>query len=142
MVRISDFLSSELGFIIIIIIKNTLVQWQLFCPQMNTTNILQCRSDYNTTLSLFTLGSLKHQPFHVHLASVLVSLFSSEVFCKSNTIILKENDYISFPKLAHTYEKIANYGISAFYNGSLTQGIVDDIKAQGYLMLKFDSTHM
>ncbi|XP_077054039.1 glutathione hydrolase 1 proenzyme-like [Siphateles boraxobius] len=55
-----------------------------------------------------------------------------EVFCDSNNNTLKEKDIIRFPKLALTYKKIAEEGPDVFYNGSLTQTIVDDIKAAGY----------
>ncbi|XDV16848.1 hypothetical protein PO909_016373 [Leuciscus waleckii] len=56
-----------------------------------------------------------------------------EVFCNKsdNKTLLKENDTISFPKLADTYEKISEGDADVFYNGSLTQTIVDDIKAAG-----------
>uniref|UniRef100_A0A672KN37 Gamma-glutamyltranspeptidase 1-like n=1 Tax=Sinocyclocheilus grahami TaxID=75366 RepID=A0A672KN37_SINGR len=59
-----------------------------------------------------------------------LSILSSEVFCGShNKSILKENDTIRFLQLAHTYKKIAEEGPDAFYDGSLTQDILDDIKA-------------
>ncbi|XP_060787052.1 gamma-glutamyltransferase 1a isoform X2 [Neoarius graeffei] len=54
-----------------------------------------------------------------------------EVFCDANKIILKENDTIRFPRLADTYEKIAEEGADAFYNGSMAKTIVNDIKAAG-----------
>ncbi|XP_056128100.1 glutathione hydrolase 1 proenzyme-like [Rhinichthys klamathensis goyatoka] len=45
--------------------------------------------------------------------------------------ILKENDSKSFSKLATTYETIAEEGAKAFYNGSLTDNIVEDIMDAG-----------
>jgi len=66
-------------------------------------------------------------------SSVLLFLLSSEVFFDSNNP-LKENYTIRFPKLALTYEKIAEEGPDVFYDGSLTQTIVDDIKAAGYFL--------
>ncbi|XP_016118732.1 gamma-glutamyltranspeptidase 1-like [Sinocyclocheilus grahami] len=54
-----------------------------------------------------------------------------EVFCNSNNTILKENDIIRFPQLAVTYRRIAEKGPDVFYDGSLTQNIVDDINAAG-----------
>ncbi|KAG1935378.1 glutathione hydrolase 1 proenzyme-like [Pimephales promelas] len=61
-----------------------------------------------------------------------------EVFCDSNNNPLKENDIIRFPKLALTYKKIAKEGPDVFYNGSLTQAIVDDIKAAGGIITRED----
>uniref|UniRef100_A0A8C1JTG2 Uncharacterized protein n=1 Tax=Cyprinus carpio TaxID=7962 RepID=A0A8C1JTG2_CYPCA len=86
----------------------------------------------------FKIGKALAKAIKENEKDILKNAALCEVFCKSNTIILKENDYISFPKLAHTYEKIANYGISAFYNGLLTQGIVDDIKDQGGIITRED----
>ncbi|MCI4381369.1 hypothetical protein PGIGA_G00250730 [Pangasianodon gigas] len=54
-----------------------------------------------------------------------------EVFCDSNKTILRENDTIRFPRLADTYEKIAEGGPDVFYNGSMAETIVKDIKAAG-----------
>ncbi|XP_026801653.3 glutathione hydrolase 1 proenzyme isoform X2 [Pangasianodon hypophthalmus] len=54
-----------------------------------------------------------------------------EVFCDSNKTILRENDTIRFLRLADTYEKIAEGGADVFYNGSMAETIVKDIKAAG-----------
>ncbi|KAL1281464.1 hypothetical protein QQF64_000267, partial [Cirrhinus molitorella] len=61
-----------------------------------------------------------------------------EVFCGPHNSVLKENDTIRFPKLAETYKKIAEEGAEAFYNGSLTQNILDDIKAAGGIITRED----
>lgn len=62
-----------------------------------------------------------------------------EVFCGSyNKSILKENDTIRFIQLAQTYQKIAEEGPDAFYDGSLTQDILDDIKAKGGIITHED----
>ncbi|KAJ4941519.1 hypothetical protein JOQ06_011398 [Pogonophryne albipinna] len=54
-----------------------------------------------------------------------------EVFCDSQKNILKENDIVRFPKLAETYQRIAEEGPDVFYNGSMAQIIVEDIQAAG-----------
>ncbi|XP_035247677.1 glutathione hydrolase 1 proenzyme-like isoform X1 [Anguilla anguilla] len=55
-----------------------------------------------------------------------------EVFCDpSKKNILKEKDIITFPKLARTYEQLSVEGPEAFYNGTMAQNIVNDIKARG-----------
>uniref|UniRef100_A0A3B3Z648 Glutathione hydrolase n=1 Tax=Periophthalmus magnuspinnatus TaxID=409849 RepID=A0A3B3Z648_9GOBI len=54
-----------------------------------------------------------------------------KVFCDSERNILKENDIVRFPKLAETYQRIADEGPDAFYNGSMAQSIVEDIQAAG-----------
>lgn len=53
------------------------------------------------------------------------------MFCDSQQNLLKENDIIKFPKLADTYERIAEGGPDVFYNGSMAQSIVEDIQAAG-----------
>lgn len=68
-----------------------------------------------------------------HLGSSLscFPLCSSSVFCDSQKNILKENDVVRFPKLADTYQRIAEEGPDVFYRGSMAQSIVEDIQAAG-----------
>lgn len=56
---------------------------------------------------------------------------SSEVFCDSQRNILKENDIIRFPRLADTYQRIAEEGPDVFYNGPIARTIVRDVQAAG-----------
>lgn len=58
---------------------------------------------------------------------------SSEVFCDSQRNILKENDIIRFPRLADTYQRIAEEGPDVFYNGPIARTIVRDVQAAGAL---------
>uniref|UniRef100_A0A3B4XZC4 Glutathione hydrolase n=1 Tax=Seriola lalandi dorsalis TaxID=1841481 RepID=A0A3B4XZC4_SERLL len=59
-----------------------------------------------------------------------------EVFCDSQKNILKENDIVRFPKLADTYQRIAEEGPDVFYNGSMAQSIVEDIQAAGFTEIR------
>lgn len=52
--------------------------------------------------------------------------------------VFDENDVIKRPKLAKTFETIANEGESAFYNGTLTDTIIDEIQTAGGLITKTD----
>ncbi|XP_050975166.1 glutathione hydrolase 1 proenzyme-like isoform X2 [Labeo rohita] len=71
--------------------------------------------------------------------TILTNAALCEVFCGShNKTLLKEKDTIRFLKLAETYEKIAEEGPDAFYDGSLTQDILDDIKAAGGIVTRED----
>ncbi|XP_073698631.1 glutathione hydrolase 1 proenzyme-like [Garra rufa] len=68
-----------------------------------------------------------------------LSFLSSEVFCGSNkNSVLKENDTIRFKQLADTYKTIAEEGPDAFYSGSLTQDILDEIKDAGGIITRED----
>lgn len=60
--------------------------------------------------------------------------FLSSVFCDSNGNILKENDTITFSKLADTYEHIAENGAEGFYSGQLAENLVRDIQGAGSVL--------
>lgn len=80
--------------------------------------------------------------FHILLQFTCCLLFVflvSEVFCDSQRNILKENDIVKFPKLADTYQRIADEGPDVFYNGSMAQSIVEDIQAAGCVLFSLFS---
>ncbi|XP_021333880.3 glutathione hydrolase 1 proenzyme-like [Danio rerio] len=86
----------------------------------------------------FKIGKALANAINETRATIQRNATLCEVFCDSNNIVLKENDTIRFPKLAETYRKISEEGPDAFYNGSLTQSIVDDIKAAGGIITRED----
>lgn len=99
-----------------------------------------------TMLTTVTIGGAKcfsadtealaFDTFNSFYNSLLFLSFSSssEVFCDSEKNILKENDIVRFPKLADTYQRIAEEGPDVFYNGSMAQSIIEDIQAAGLLL--------
>ncbi len=56
----------------------------------------------------------------------------AEIFINNKTNqTYKENEIITMPKLAKTLKIISEENVTAFYNGSLTQLIVDEINENG-----------
>lgn len=52
--------------------------------------------------------------------------------------VFQENDIIKRPKLAKTFDIIAKEGERAFYNGILSDTIIDEIQSAGGLITKTD----
>uniref|UniRef100_A0A8C0Y8E8 Glutathione hydrolase n=1 Tax=Cyprinus carpio carpio TaxID=630221 RepID=A0A8C0Y8E8_CYPCA len=76
-------------------------------------------------------------PIGSALASMLNTQKNLSVFCDSTGKILRENDIITFTKLAATYELIAENGPDAFYSGQLAENLVRDIQAaEGIITLE------
>eukprot|EP00794_Sanderia_malayensis_P007868 gene7868-8718_t len=56
---------------------------------------------------------------------------------KPNGFLLRQGDVLRRPKLAHTYERLAEHGGDIFYKGSMAQQIVKDVReAGGIISLK------
>ncbi|RVE65753.1 hypothetical protein OJAV_G00119760 [Oryzias javanicus] len=74
------------------------------------------------------LSSMLKYPFvktHVESSSLC------KVLCNKNKVVLSEGEILKFPKLAETMETIAKRGVEAFYNGSIGQDLIQDIKNEG-----------
>ncbi|XP_057674808.1 glutathione hydrolase 5 proenzyme-like isoform X2 [Corythoichthys intestinalis] len=54
-----------------------------------------------------------------------------QVFCKSNSSLLKTGDIMKFPQLAESMQIIAENGADAFYTGQIALDLVHDIQAAG-----------
>uniref|UniRef100_A0A8C8J1J0 Uncharacterized protein n=1 Tax=Oncorhynchus tshawytscha TaxID=74940 RepID=A0A8C8J1J0_ONCTS len=77
----------------------------------------------------FPLGRALATAISKNRETIICDTALCEVFCDKNGGILKENDIITFTKLADTYEIIANEGPNAFYEGPLAENLVKDIQA-------------
>ncbi|XP_048051606.1 glutathione hydrolase 1 proenzyme-like isoform X2 [Megalobrama amblycephala] len=103
---------------------------------------LQWKELFEPTIKLsldgFRIGKALARAISEESGTILNDKTLCEVFCDSNNKTLKENDIIRFPKLADTYKKIAEEGPDAFYSGSLTQTIVEDINAAGGIITRED----
>ncbi|KAJ3604143.1 hypothetical protein NHX12_028884 [Muraenolepis orangiensis] len=76
----------------------------------------------------FPIGKALAQAISSSKESIQHDGFLCEVFCDSENKILKENDIVRFPKLADTYQRIAEEGPDVFYKGSIAHGIVEDVQ--------------
>ncbi|XP_073702530.1 glutathione hydrolase 1 proenzyme-like [Garra rufa] len=104
---------------------------------------LQWRELFEPSINLakkgFRIGKALAKAISDEKSKILNDTALCEVFCDSSKLsILKENDTIVLFKLADTYEKIAEGGADVFYNGPLTEIIVDDIKQQGGIITRED----
>ena len=68
--------------------------------------------------------------------------FRDLIVNKATGEFFKAGEIIKMPKLARTLEIIADEGVDAFYNGSLTKDIVADIQDNGnYLYIMHSCRH-
>ncbi|KAG9354691.1 hypothetical protein JZ751_001404, partial [Albula glossodonta] len=79
----------------------------------------------------FPIGKALANAISKNKDAILSDVAFCEVFCDTHKNLLKENDIIKFPKLADTYQRIAEEGPDVFYNGTMAQTIVQDIQAAG-----------
>uniref|UniRef100_A0A8D2ZGD8 Glutathione hydrolase n=1 Tax=Scophthalmus maximus TaxID=52904 RepID=A0A8D2ZGD8_SCOMX len=86
----------------------------------------------------FPLGRALAIALSKHKKTIIKDQALCEVFCGNNGEVLKENEIITFPKLAETFKKIADEGPNAFYEGQLAQNLVTDIQAAGGIITMED----
>jgi gamma-glutamyltranspeptidase / glutathione hydrolase / leukotriene-C4 hydrolase len=77
---------------------------------------------------------LDYCEFKIHGSAALRETFVNKI----NNEIYKVNSIIKRPKLAKTLDIIAREGESAFYNGQLTDIIVDEVQSNGGIITKHD----
>ncbi|XP_036450540.1 glutathione hydrolase 1 proenzyme [Colossoma macropomum] len=79
----------------------------------------------------FPVGRALAQAIYSNRNTIISDKTLCSVFCDESGDILQENDTITFTKLADTYQEIADKGPDAFYNGSIAQNLVNDIRDAG-----------
>ncbi|KAM4635170.1 glutathione hydrolase 1 proenzyme [Polymixia lowei] len=79
----------------------------------------------------FPLGRALATALSRHKDTIVNDTALCEVFCGKKGDVLKENDIITFPKLAETYRRIAEEGADVFYHGQIAKDLVTDIQASG-----------
>uniref|UniRef100_A0A3P8WL54 Glutathione hydrolase n=1 Tax=Cynoglossus semilaevis TaxID=244447 RepID=A0A3P8WL54_CYNSE len=79
----------------------------------------------------FPIGKALALAITTHKEDIEGNAALCEVFCDSEKNILKENDIIRFPKLAETYQRIAEEGPDLFYEGSIAKAIVSEVQEAG-----------
>uniref|UniRef100_A0A8C1YDG4 Gamma-glutamyltransferase 1b n=1 Tax=Cyprinus carpio TaxID=7962 RepID=A0A8C1YDG4_CYPCA len=85
----------------------------------------------------FPIGSALASAINSNRNIIMDDKMLCSVFCDSTGKILRENDIITFTKLAATYELIAENGPDAFYSGQLAENLVRDIQAaEGIITLE------
>ncbi|KAK3550143.1 hypothetical protein QTP86_021080 [Hemibagrus guttatus] len=86
----------------------------------------------------FRVGKALAGAIYSNRNTILSDKTLCSVFCNTNGEILKENDTITFLKLADTYQQIAEKGANAFYSGSIAENLVTDIKNAGGIITMED----
>uniref|UniRef100_A0A3B3T9A9 Gamma-glutamyltransferase 5a n=1 Tax=Paramormyrops kingsleyae TaxID=1676925 RepID=A0A3B3T9A9_9TELE len=54
-----------------------------------------------------------------------------DILCYGNKTVFRQGAVMRFPKLAETFEIIANYGANAFYTGRIARDLIQEIKEAG-----------
>uniref|UniRef100_A0A3B3T8W5 Gamma-glutamyltransferase 5a n=1 Tax=Paramormyrops kingsleyae TaxID=1676925 RepID=A0A3B3T8W5_9TELE len=54
-----------------------------------------------------------------------------DILCYGNKTVFRQGAVMRFPKLAETFENIANYGANAFYTGRIARDLIQEIKEAG-----------
>ena len=87
----------------------------------------------------FALPASQAKSLNYYETKILDSKPLREIFVnRVNNQIYKENSIIKRPKMAKTLEVISREGESAFYDGSLTDTILDEIVSNGGIITKAD----
>ncbi|XP_070706846.1 glutathione hydrolase 1 proenzyme [Pempheris klunzingeri] len=86
----------------------------------------------------FPLGRALASALSRHKNTIIQDKALCEVFCGGSGDVLKENDNMTFPRLAKTYRKIAAEGPDAFYLRQLAENLVSDIQAAGGIITMED----
>ncbi|KAM9330839.1 glutathione hydrolase 5 proenzyme [Gastrophryne carolinensis] len=101
---------------------------------------LPWKSLFEPTIKLVTDGIQVSSVLNKYLSYLekTIKMYSlCQLFCKDNKV-LEEGQSIDYSQLGHTLRVLADEGADSFYNGSLTEKILNDLRKEGSVLTEDD----